>query len=386
MSEPIDRQRRQVLGSGAGLVAAAGSVAVLAGGNATAAPTRGHGTANVARMQAWEVGPQTGLGSLRLTTRARPAPGPGQVLVKVHAAALNHRDLYIVSGQYGARKADERIAAGDGAGEIFAVGDGVAGFAIGERVTAPHFQGWRDGAFSTTVLAADAGNTADGWLAEYILLPASALVRVPAELDYAEAAALGAAGITAWNSLLEFGGMQAGDTVLTLGTGGVSAIVLQLARMHGARCAITSSSDEKLALAREQGAAITVNYRQRPDWDKAVLEATGGRGCDIITETVGQNSLGQSCACIAANGRIALIGNLGGKLAPGQAMPALGRNASTLRGILSGSASMLERVLQAYAVNRTKPWIDRHFAFADAATAYSWLEAGNFFGKIVIDV
>ncbi len=151
-----------------------------------------------------------------------------------------------------------------------------------------------DGDYEPAVFAGDVGNARDGWLQEQIVLPASALVKLPGEMSYEDAAALGAAAITAWAVLEPFGRMQAGDVVLTLGTGGVAILALQLAKMSGATVAITSSSDAKLAACRELGADITVNYRTNPAWHEAVLAATGGRGADIVVETVGLGTLSQS--------------------------------------------------------------------------------------------
>lgn len=336
-------------------------------------------------MIAYEIGPQQGLDSLVSRDRPAPVPGPGQALVAVKAAALNHRDLMIVASRYGKPKPPERIPLGDGAGEVIAVGAGVTAVKPGDRVTAPHFTRWIDGQYDPAIFEGDAGNSMDGWLAEQVVMPAAALVKIPAELTFDEAAALGGAGITAWTVIRTLGQAKPGDTVLTLGTGGVSILALQIARMFGARVAITSSSDEKLAAARKLGAEITVNYRSNPQWEQAVLAATGGRGVDIVVETVGVATLGQSMACSAPNARIGLLGALAQPESPPNLNALIGKNI-VLKGITSGSRRMLEDLLQAAAVNGMHPVIDRRFPFAQAKAAYQYLQAGEFVGKVVITV
>jgi NADPH:quinone reductase-like Zn-dependent oxidoreductase len=333
----------------------------------------------------FEVGEQQGLASLRRVQRKAAAPGPGEVLVATRAAALNYRDIMILEGRYGARKSESRIPLGDGAGDIVAIGDGVIGYKVGDRVTAPHFLSWTDGEFSPSVFASDLGSSHDGWLSQFALLPASALVRLPEGLSYETAAALGAAGITAWTVLETLGQIKPGDTVLTLGTGGVAILALQIAKMNGARVAITSSSDEKLAIARELGANITVNYRKNPQWQDAVRSATGGRGVDIVVETVGFGTLPQSLACCAPNARIGILGGFDSGAGKPMDLSALYLGNIVLKGITSGSRRMLADLLTASAANGLEPRIDRRFGFADAAKAYDYLAEAGHVGKIIIN-
>ncbi len=337
-----------------------------------------------ASMRAWQVGEQRGIASLQRVQRATPAPAAGEVVVRVRASALNHRDLSIVSGRYGAPKPPARIAVGDGSGEIVEVGAGVTQWRVGDRVTAPHFVDWADGAYSPAIFGRDLGNTADGWLAERIVLPAHVLVRVPESITHEEAAALGAAGITAWAVIESFAQVKPGDIVLALGTGGVSVLALQIAKMAGASFAITSSSDDKLALMRELGADIVVNYRKQPDWPAAVRAATGGRGVDIVVETVGMTSLPQSLACCAPNARIGLLGALGGRPQGASDLSAMIGTNAIVKGITSGSRRMLEDLLRACAARGLKPRIDRVFDFEQAVEAYQYLESGSHVGKVVI--
>ncbi len=344
-------------------------------------------------MKAYEIGAQQGLQSLTLTQRADPAPGFGQAVLKVRAVCLNHRDLNVLSGAYGPRRPTDRIPVSDGIGEVIAVGEGVTHLKPGQRVICAHFSSWLAGAFTPDIFSKDLGITLDGWLAEQILVPASALVLVPDTLTDEQAVALPAAGLTAWNALTATGPIQSGNLVLALGTGGVSIFALQLAKMHGARVAITSSSDEKLAVARGMGADITVNYKTHPDWAAEVMQASvalGGAGADIIVETGGLATLSQSIAAAAPNGRIVLIG----ALAAGAAGAAvnlpnfstiIGKNL-TLRGITEGSRSMLQGLVQAAAANDLKPVINRKFSFAEAPAAYAYLKSGDHMGKVMIQV
>ncbi len=336
-------------------------------------------------MRAYEIGAQDGLASLRLVERPDYVARPGEVVLKVRAACLNHRDMLVLTGTYGPRRPETRIPCSDGVGEVIAIGESVGGIAVGDRATCAHFTSWTGGAFSPAVFGADLGVSLDGWLAEQIVLPAAAVVKIPDALSDEQAAPLPAAGVTAWNAVVEVGQVRAGDTVLALGTGGVSIFALQIAKAHGARVAITSSSDDKLALARQLGADITINYRKTPDWPKALMEATGGGGADIVVETGGFMTLGQSIAAAAANGRIVVIGALGGP--PNQGLPnfstIIGKNL-TLKGITEGSRAMLSALTRAVEVNGLKPVIDKIFPFEQAGEAYAYLKSGQHLGKVMI--
>jgi NADPH:quinone reductase-like Zn-dependent oxidoreductase len=339
-------------------------------------------------VKVYEIGEQTGLASLRTAERGPLSPGLGQAVLRVRAVCLNHRDLKIVSGTYGPRRPPQRVPCSEGVGEVVSLGPGVTGLSVGQRVTCGHFVSWRGGAFSPAVFGADLGVSLDGWLAEQIVVPADALVAVPDELSDAQAAALPAAALTAWNALVEVAKVCAGDRVLVLGTGGVSIMALQLARMHGARVAITSSSDAKLATARALGADVAINYVDEPDWGAALMKATGGAGADIVIETGGLATLGQSIAAAAPNARIVLIGALGSPAATAAAaLPnfssLVGKNL-TLRGITAGNREMLVRLVRAAAAGGLQPVIDREFGFDDAAGAYAHLAAGGHLGKVLI--
>jgi NADPH:quinone reductase-like Zn-dependent oxidoreductase len=336
-------------------------------------------------MKVFEIGPQQGLTSLTASERPAPAPGPGEALLRVRAVCLNHRDLNILSGTYGPRKPEQRVPVSDGIGEVIGLGEGASGIAIGDRAICGHFCTWLDGAFGPSVFARDLGVTLDGWLAEQILVPAAALVKIPDTLSDERAAPLGAAGLTAWHALVEVGRIKAGDLVLTLGTGGVSIFALQLAKLHGARVAITSSSDEKLAQAEALGADILINYAKTPDWAAELMAANAGTGADIIVETGGLATLSQSIGAAAPNARIVLIGALAGP--PAQILPnfstIIGKNL-VLRGITAGNRKMLADLVSAADANGLAPVIGRTFAFDQAPEAYACLKSGACIGKIMI--
>ncbi|WP_026326017.1 zinc-dependent alcohol dehydrogenase family protein [Sphingomonas sp. Mn802worker] len=336
-------------------------------------------------MKAFVIGEQDGVQALRETTRPDPEPAFGQVILAPRLVSLNNRDLQIIRGSYGAKKPADRIPVSEGVGEIVAVGEGVSGFAPGDRVIAPHFVNWTSGDFGYHAFGHDLGVTHDGWLAERVAVPAAALVRVPAGLSDRQVAALPSAALTAWNAVVEVGRVKAGDVVLTLGTGGVSTFALQIAKANGARVATTSSSDEKLARARELGADITINYRTHADWAAELMKATNNAGADIIVETGGPATLSQSLAAAAVNGRIVIIGVTAGQ--SGEGLPnygtIIGKNL-TLRGIAEGSREMLARLLRAVEANNIEPVVAKTFAFAEAADAYAHLASADHVGKVMI--
>jgi NADPH:quinone reductase-like Zn-dependent oxidoreductase len=335
-------------------------------------------------MKVFEIGDQTGLASLTAAERPDPAPGPGEVVLRVRAVCLNHRDLNIVSGLYGSKKPAGRIPVSDGIGEVIALGDGVSGIKPGDRAICGHFVAWLDGAFTPSVFARDLGVTLDGWLAEQIVVPASALVIVPDTLSDERAVPLGAAGLTAWHALVEVGRIKAGDLVLALGTGGVSIMALQIAKLHGARVAITSSSNEKLEQVRALGADICVNYRTNPGWAAAVMQEGGA---DIIVETGGLATLAGSITAAAPNARVVLIGALGG--VPDQILPnfstIIGKNL-VLRGITAGNRRMLSDLVRAVDAGGMVPVIGKRFGFAEAGAAYAYLKSGACMGKVLVEI
>jgi NADPH:quinone reductase-like Zn-dependent oxidoreductase len=327
----------------------------------------------------------TSLDGLRAAERPDPKPGWHQVLIRVRATSLNYRDQMVVTGNYfGGPVTRNLIPLSDGAGEVAAVGEGVTRFKTGDRVCGTFFQGWISGAMAERHPAL--GSPLDGTLAEYIALSEEGVVPMPKNLSFEEAATLPCAGLTAWNSLMVSGKpVKPGDTVLCLGTGGVSMAGVVFGKAAGARVIVTSSSDEKIRRARSLGAAAGVNYKTHPDWEKQVPQLTGGRGADHILENGGAGSLNKSFEACAFGGKVALIGFLAGR--QGDINPAiLMMKSGTMVGIGVGSRAMFEDMNRAIEVNKIKPVVDKVFPFEKAADAFRCQAAGDFIGKVVITV
>lgn len=334
-------------------------------------------------MKVYEIH-DTGIDALTSVERPDPEPGYGQVVVRVRATSLNYRDLIMVEGNYGGRKPFV-IPMSDGAGDVVAVGEGVTRVKVDDRVAGIFFQNWFAGSITKQIMKSDLGGGIDGMLAEYVVLNQEGLVLLPKHLSYEEGATLPCAAVTAWHSLVTKGNITAGESVLVLGTGGVSIFALQFAKLHGARVIVTSSSDEKLSQARALGADETINYRTVPNWEERVYELTDGIGVDQVVEVGGAGTLAKSLRAVRYGGRVSLIGVLsgvGGEINP---QPVLQKSV-TMQGIYVGSREMFEAMNRALRENQIKPIIDRVFSFAEAREAYSHLKSGAHFGKVVIQV
>jgi NADPH:quinone reductase-like Zn-dependent oxidoreductase len=336
------------------------------------------------RMKFYRFPKPDGIETLTLAERDVPRPARGQVLVRMRAASLNYRDLMVASGRYARGAAPENLVPlSDGAGEVVEIGPDVVRVKPGDRVAGIFMQSWIGGAITAADGASALGGAMDGVLAEYVLFDQSGLVHLPEHLSFEEGATLPCAAVTAWNAL--FGGhpLLSGQRVLVLGTGGVSTFALQLAHAAGARVIATSSSDEKLARARELGASDGVNYKQHPEWQERVLALTGGEGVDHVVEVGGAGTLPRSVASTRIGGQVHLIGVLtGGEINPTPVM----RSSLTLRGIYVGSRQMFEALNRAVALHRIAPVIDRVFPFAEAREAYRHLQAQGHVGKVVIRI
>jgi NADPH:quinone reductase-like Zn-dependent oxidoreductase len=338
-------------------------------------------------MRAYEVvAGSHSIEGLRRCERPEPVPQAGQILVRIQAASLNYRDLMIARGHYGGGplKADV-IPLSDGAGEVVARGPAATRFQIGQRVAGTFFRNWIDGPAPREPLVALGAPPADGMLAEYAVLAEGAAVAVPEHLSAQAAATLPCAGVTAWHALVELGRVAPGETVLVIGTGGVSIFALQFARLAGARVLVISSSDEKLARARALGADGCINYRTNPEWEGEVSKLTAGAGVDHVLEVGGIGTLNRSIASVGTGGRIALIGLLTGFEGAVNPYGLLGKQAS-IHGVFVGSRGHFQRMNAAIAGNRLEPVIDRVFDFDEAPAAYRYLESGAHFGKVVLRI
>jgi len=336
-------------------------------------------------MKAYQIS-QFGIDELEPVERDRPRPAAaGEVLVKLNAVSLNFRDVMIVSGTYNPRMRLPAIPFSDGAGEIVEVGRGVERWKAGDRVCSTVIPGWRDGGPSaaTAKTAIGAGN-AEGVLQEYRVFGSDEIVPYPAHLSVEEASTLPCAAVTAWHALSVSGGVQPGETVLTLGTGGVSVFAIQFAHALGARVISTSSSDEKLSKVRGLGADQTINYREDPDWEKAVIEMTGGVGVDHVVEVGGTGTLTRSVKAVRTGGHIALIGalDMAGEFNP---IP-LFMKAIRMQGIFVGSTEMFTAMNAFIAEHEIRPVIDRTFRFDETRDALKYMASGSHFGKIVIKI
>lgn len=336
-------------------------------------------------MKAWELQGPEGIDGLKLVDKPDPAPGPGEVLVRLKAATLNYRDLLTVKGGYGSRQKFPLIPVSDGAGAVEAVGPGVREFKPGDRVIGSFFEGWLGGEPSEAKMRTALGGAVDGVLCERRVFPAHALVRTPDHLNDAEAAALPCAALTAWSAVVKLGDVKPGQTVLTQGTGGVSIFALQFAKMAGARVIATSSSDAKIERLKALGADVTINYKTTPDWGKTARRMTG-RGVDLVVEVGGVGTLNESIRATKIGGTIAFIGVLAGQPQAEPRIPLMVMQQQRLQGTTVGSVEDLQAMANAIAANGMKPVMDRSFPFTQAKDAFAYMASGAHFGKVSIEI
>lgn len=334
-------------------------------------------------MRAWEIVSDGGVDALALNDRPMPEPGPGQVLVRINASSVNYRDLSTIEDPVSRKLPYPTIPNSDASGEITALGAGVTGLTVGDRVMGCFFQDWEAGSISSTAMSSALGGARPGVLAEFVVLDARGVVPVPEHLTWAEAATLPCAGLTAWHALTQPRQIRPGETVLLLGTGGVSVFAQQFCRIMGARTIVTSSSNDKLERMRAMGAWQTINYRETGDWDAKVIELTDGVGVDRIVEVGGPGTLQKSIAAVRVGGIIGLIGILtgvDGEISPTSIM----RKSITLRGIYVGSRQMFMEMNEAVSQHNMKPVIDETFEFTGARATYHRMRGAQHFGKMVI--
>ncbi len=332
-------------------------------------------------MRAWQIEGDGGINALALVERPRPEPGPGEILVRVTANAINYRDLSTIQDPLSRGFPLPRIPNSDGAGVVEAVGPGVTTVQPGMAVTTTFFQDWEDGGCTPAAMASALGGAREGVLAEYVVLSArGVLPKVPALSDV-EAACLPCAALTAWNAIFETAALRPGDTVLLLGTGGVSMFALQFAATAGIRVIMTSSSDRKLEEAAALGAAHGINYREVDDWSAAVRDLTGGQGVDGVVEVGGPGTLQKSLDAVRVGGTVALIGILtGGTIDP---LPVM-RKSVRLNGVYVGSRRMFRDMNRAIEKHAIRPRISEVVPFSEAREAYQLMASQQHMGKIVI--
>jgi NADPH:quinone reductase-like Zn-dependent oxidoreductase len=335
-------------------------------------------------MRVWQIS-SFGIDSLEFIERTTPAPGPGEVLVRVRAVSLNFRDLLMVKGIYNPKMKLPRIPCSDGAGEVVAVGDGVTTFRPGDRVAAIFMQNWQDGPIDRAKSKGALGGDTDGMLAEYVVLKESGLVRIPEHLSFQEAATLPCAAVTAWNAI-RAGKLQPGATVLIQGTGGVSIFALQLARLSGTRVLGISSSDAKLERARSLGLDAGLNYKDHPDWDKWALEETDGVGVDLVVEVGGLQTLPRSLRAIRMGGTVAQVGVLSGSADPVPfPIGSILHKLVNIQGIYVGSRKDFEDLNRAVSLVGLRP-VGENFHWSQAREVLIRMEEGSHFGKLVLTI
>ncbi|MCJ8518388.1 NADPH:quinone reductase-like Zn-dependent oxidoreductase [Pseudorhizobium tarimense] len=323
-----------------------------------------------------------GLDALKLVDLPDPGkPGPGEIRVALHGSSINYHDHGVASGRM---PSDGRVLLADGAGVVEEVGDGVSEFSPGDHVVSCFFPDWQDGPPISGDFSRVPGDGIDGFACDYAVRPATAFTHAPQDFSHVEAATITTAGLTAWRALVELGNLKAGDTVLALGTGGVSIFALQIARAMGARVAISSSSDEKLERARRMGAEFTLNYTRDENWGKKIMDWTGGRGVDHVVEVGGPGTLSQSIQAVALGGRITLIGVLTGRSGEVPTATLMGKQV-ILTGIIVGNRRHQKGFVRALDTGLFKPVIDRVFPLEQLTDAFRYEESGAHFGKIGIE-
>ncbi|KAE8393136.1 hypothetical protein BDV23DRAFT_44754 [Aspergillus alliaceus] len=351
----------------------------------------------MASLHQWTT-PLKGLDSLRLTQAPKPTPGKGEVLVEIHAVSLNYRDVEVTNGEYTHHQSvdqeDNIVPCSDMCGVITDVGVDVTAWKVGDRVLSTFLPDHQTGQVTEKELSRGLGLPLDGVLTEYRVFPEHALVKAPSYLTDEQAATLPVAAVTAWMSI---NGMRPmgqnggnGEYILLLGTGGVAISGLQIGKASGAKVIITSSSDEKLAQAKQLGADYTINYRTNPNWAEEVMRLTNNHGADIILETGGAQTLRKSFDCISFGGLINCIGYVSGKMDASEDRTNVNlltlRRTVTLKGIINGPKDRFEEMVAFYEKERIQPVVNKVFEFGEAKEAFKFLAGGSHFGKVVVRV
>ncbi|KAJ1311857.1 hypothetical protein OPQ81_010318 [Rhizoctonia solani] len=328
--------------------------------------------------------------SLELRKVKISPPKRGEVLVRLHAAALNYSKVMYAGPYTTGPDGQGLIPSCDGAGEVIAVGEDVTQWKKGDRVHSLFFETWFDGPLKDEHMSLTVGAGTTGCLAQYRIFDAKALLPIPPHLTYEEAATIPCAALTAWQSFFEKCPITKDSTVLVLGSGGVSVFGAQLAKAAGARVIVTTSSKDKETKYKALGVDEIINYREVSEWSKKVMELTGGRGVEQVLEVGGQGTLVQSLKSVERAGFVHVIGVVAqGDPAGGNIQdPALTLlfGQATMSGILVGSKVMCERLDAFMTQHNIKPVIDRVFGWTEVIDALDYQLAGSHFGKIVIKI
>ena len=340
-------------------------------------------------MKALAFNEHGGPDKLRYQDVPDPRIGPGQVLVRVRACALNHVDLFVREGLPGFKLPLPFWSGSDIAGDVAQVGPAVQGLAVGDRVAVnPNLHCGRcefcvEGEQSLCVSYGILGEHTQGGLAEYVRVAADKALRLPEHLKYEDAAAFILVNMTAWRMLVTQARLRAGEDLLVIGVGGgVSSAAVQIGKLCGARVWVTSSSDEKLARAREFGADECINYA-REDWSKVIWEKTGKRGVDVVLESVGAATWKGSIRALAKGGRLVTCGATSGPIGETDVRQVFWKQISIIGSTMSNNAEFNDVMTQLFQ-GRLRAIVDTVMPLEDGAAAQRRLAEGKQFGKIVL--
>ena len=338
-------------------------------------------------MKVMQIQDEWGPENIKLAKRPDPEPGLGEIVIDMKATAINPRDLILARRGYGRHSGElPLIPLADGAGYVSALGEGATKYQIGDMVCPIYNRNWLTGTSDVSHAGGSHGGPIDGTQCEKMLISESAVIRAPSYMAPKQAATLTVAALTSWNALVEQGHTKAGNIILLQGTGGVSLFALQFAKMLGAEVILISSSNEKLARAKELGADHLINYRDNPDWHRSAIEITNGRGVDHIVEIGGTGTLDRSIKAVRPSGTLSLIGVLAGIVGEVNLGRIVTQNIR-LQGVTVGSRQMFENMVRALEMNQIAPVIDETatFAFEDVGQALAALPNGKHFGKVVCE-
>jgi len=342
-------------------------------------------------MKAAVIHEHGGLDVVRVEDIDEPKPGPGEVVLQVLCAGLNHLDLWVRKGRPGVQLQAAHVLGSDAVGLVAAVGAGVERPKVGEQVivdpalSCGHCEFCRRGEQSTCVSFGIVGLSRSGTFAERVAVPAGNCHPRPPHLSDEEAGVLALTHVTAWRMLMTRARLRPGETVLIHGIGGGAALAaLQLAKLVGAEVFVTSSSNDKLSRARTLGADHTLNY-EKANVVQWIEQETAGRGVDVAVDAVGAATWPLDFACVRKAGRIVLCGVTTGAKAESN-LRTLYWDQLTILGSTMGSAEDFRQMLRAVTVNQVKPVVDRAFSLAKVRDAMERLETGGQFGKIALRI
>jgi len=336
-------------------------------------------------MKAYVYQDRIALDALTVVERPEPVLGPLDIALKMRAVSLNYRDLAIARGGYHASVAPPLVPLSDGAGEVVAIGPQVTRFRVGDLACPTYLPGWIDGPLQASYARGGRGGPADGVFAELVCVDEQAAVRAPSHLDAVEACTLPVAAVTAWQVLYQTCAVRPGETVLVLGSGGVSIAALQLARAGGARVIVVTRTGRHEARLRALGASDVIALGDTPDWPGQVRARTDGRGVDVAIDVVGGASLSRTIAATRLGAHVHVVGYVGATSSTLDIFEAI-RHGATIHAATAGSRTSFEAMNRALELHAVRPVVDRVVPVARWADAFAQLGAGGQLGKIVIEL